>query len=662
MKFLTIICFIILFVALSHQQTMAQPRLVSHFSSEIIGEVGIIFFGTPGPNQVGLVSTLDGNLNRTTDDGKTWNVVFTAVPNDVVTYLTFKDSLEGWASANKTFIHTIDGGLTWQTFLINGAGGAKIHYVPSSGYLFAENCCLGEYFSSDHGNTWLSNTHGQPYFGGDSLVVGITMWVDSITSVSSDGGVTWLDKSIPYSYPAGFGHAIFGMLAADSVPVDETGGDTTFLSTDLGKTWRKGGDMYDFDCDFDCCEWGNSGPFILGPSGAIYSYDEEFGVFVTTDTGLTWQVICVNGETSFPFMDVCEPIIYIAAGQDLFAYPDRPPRQGLAYLVMPNPFVGDTTSILENTGYCATIEQIYLTGSPSFSLQAFGTSPKYSSYDSNFYVISHSEAATCFDTAQLHIQYLMQCQNETFDTTITLYGETPGPSLMTLNLYFKSQTITTAAGDTLEIPIYLSGNTALGTTSITLAFGIDTNVLRPIGFVPSMSGITVGTLAYANGTETVQLQSVGLTINGETLIGYLRCIVYLADTLATTVTLANASLTSTIAPCVALSLTTDSVNLLINGCGDQTLLQFMKTGQIPLGIQSIVPNPSTDAVQISFINPTSSAMSYHVFDALGQTRHSGVTASDALSLDVSSLPQGVYFFRATNGTGYSASSKLVIVR
>jgi hypothetical protein len=177
-----------------------------------------------------------------------------------------------------------------------------------------------------------------------------------------------------------------------------------------------------------------------------------------------------------------------------------------------------------------------------------------------------------------------------------------------------------------------------------------------------MSGITVGTLAYANGTETVQLQSVGLTINGETLIGYLRCIVYLADTLATTVTLANASLTSTIAPCVALSLTTDSVNLLINGCGDQTLLQFMKTGQIPLGIQSIVPNPSTDAVQISFINPTSSAISYQVFDALGQTRLKGVSISDALSLDVSSLPQGIYFFRATNGSGFSASSKVVIVR
>src|SRR5665213_1607877 len=158
-----------------------QQRLVAHFSTGISQEAGVFFFGTPGPNQVGLVATLDGNLNRTIDGGKTWSVVFTCVPGDVVTYLTFKNSLEGWASANETFIHTVDGGLTWQTFLINGAGGAKIHYVPASDYLFAENSSLGEFYSSNHGNTWISNTHGQPFFGGDSLVVGITAWLDNIT-------------------------------------------------------------------------------------------------------------------------------------------------------------------------------------------------------------------------------------------------------------------------------------------------------------------------------------------------------------------------------------------------------------------------------------------------------------------------------------------------
>ena len=157
-------------------------------------------------------------------------------------------------------------------------------------------------------------------------------------------------------------------------------------------------------------------------------------------------------------------------------------------------------------------------------------------------------------------------------------------------------------------------------------------------------------------------KSDSITLNGESLIGYLRCIVYLSDTLATTVTLQSASLSSANAPCVALSLSTDSMNILINGCGDQTLLQFMKTGTITLSIQSIVPNPATDAVQISFINPTSSAISYQVFDALGQTHLRGVTGENALSLNVSTLPQGVYFFRATNANGFSASSKLVVVR
>ena len=159
------------------------------------------------------------------------------------------------------------------------------------------------------------------------------------------------------------------------------------------------------------------------------------------------------------------------------------------------------------------------------------------------------------------------------------------------------------------------------------------------------------------------LQSSGLTLNGETLIGYLRCIVYLADTLATSVTLQTPNLTSANVPCTALSLTTDSVNILINGCGDKTLLQFMKTGRLTLGIQSIVPNPSTEIVGINFINPTSSTISYQVVDVLGTVRAEGEVSGNALTLDVQTLANGLYYLRARNAaTGFAASGKFVVAR
>ncbi len=112
--------------------------------------------------------------------------------------------------------------------------------------------------------------------------------------------------------------------------------------------------------------------------------------------------------------------------------------------------------------------------------------------------------------------------------------------------------------------------------------------------------------------------------------------------------------------CIASISVSPSGFTLVPECGYNDLAGFMDSSRVQ--ISSIVPNPAKDAVQISFINPTSSQISYQVFDALGQTRLNGVTDGNVFSLDVSSLPAAMYFFRAANGSGFSASSKLAIVR
>ncbi|HZK75409.1 MAG TPA: T9SS type A sorting domain-containing protein, partial [Candidatus Kapabacteria bacterium] len=125
-------------------------------------------------------------------------------------------------------------------------------------------------------------------------------------------------------------------------------------------------------------------------------------------------------------------------------------------------------------------------------------------------------------------------------------------------------------------------------------------------------------------------------------------------------TLQNASLNSATAPCTALSLTTDSVNILITGCGDQTLLQFMKTGKIPFGIQSITPNPASSEIDIVFEGNLRQPISYELIDALGITRQRGITQERDVSLDATGLSPGIYFFRATTDDGFAVARKVVI--
>ena len=79
--------------------------------------------------------------------------------------------------------------------------------------------------------------------------------------------------------------------------------------------------------------------------------------------------------------------------------------------------------------------------------------------------------------------------------------------------------------------------------------------------------------------------------------------------------------------------------------------------------KSFTLNPAIDIVQINFLNPTSSAISYQLVDMLGTVRAEGSVSGTALSLDVQALPNGLYYLRARNAaTGFIASGKFVVER
>lgn len=67
---------------------------------------------------------------------------------------------------------------------------------------------------------------------------------------------------------------------------------------------------------------------------------------------------------------------------------------------------------------------------------------------------------------------------------------------------------------------------------------------------------------------------------------------------------------------------------------------------------SIYPNPAKDFVII--FNPFKTNSSYTVFDILGnQILNGEINSSDSVSINISSIPQGIYFIRLSNLTGIS---------
>ncbi len=313
----------------------------------------------------------------------------------------------------------------------------------------------------------------------------------------------------------------------------------------------------------------------------------------------------------------------------------------------------DTTIHFVNKNQCDTIVISSLKGSDSLTPSADATLPDSIAPNGSLGVrISISSKDT--NGEQFSVEVLGPAYDSIF--RFQLFRGAP-PNVL---IYVGAASLRIRAGDTIDIPVYLSGNVALvGATSITLPFALDTTVLRVLSFNPALSGITVGSLAYSAGTETVPLQSTDLTVNGETLIGTLRCIVYLADTLQTSVSLAGATLSNEDSRCVSLSLQTNVVNIALTGCGDSTLLRFMKDGTFEPSIASIAPNPITSSLLVRW---NGGGVTYDITDALGILRERNSATSNQSEIDVRSWPSGVYYLRARGVSGMVSMRRFVVAK
>ncbi len=106
---------------------------------------------------------------------------------------------------------------------------------------------------------------------------------------------------------------------------------------------------------------------------------------------------------------------------------------------------------------------------------------------------------------------------------------------------------------------------------------------------------------------------------------------------------------------------TGATATLAPACGDSLLMKTMSGSELLL-IDPPQPNPATDNVTIRFRNMVLQPIQYELYDALGTTRLRGVTQGSDIVLDVSSLPEGIYFFRASSAGAASVSRKIAIAR
>ena len=102
------------------------------------------------------------------------------------------------------------------------------------------------------------------------------------------------------------------------------------------------------------------------------------------------------------------------------------------------------------------------------------------------------------------------------------------------------------------------------------------------------------------------------------------------------------------------------VNLQLS-CEDSILLFYMKTGTIPLRIESIQPNPAREEVVVTTHSSSGALLSYEVFDALGRGMVSGSVASTSFSINVKSFPSGTYYLRVSGG-GFVETKRIAVGR
>ncbi len=594
----------------------------------------------------GLVS---GEILFSSDDGATWDSITSVQGIGSISSPQFqfvygnKDSIvatvlfQGNVGDFSTYlVYSRNLGQNWQ------AQPLETHYPDGLLSLFIppHSCSI----FAEKPNSFYNDTYNFL----ETQLVPFGSWFTSIDSIETGA---WIAGNACAMYISNAGTPIFSSGAAYSL----------FRSTNIGSRWVGVGDQLSGPnmTEIDDIDWQNIS--VVGYGAVVYVgslpwsfFSRSFGIsslWKTTDGG--------NGTLSAAAL---APVMALAhapflSGDDTLSIPSCEASQ----MAVTNFNIGCSLATFDS----ATIAGL----DPSeYSI----TSTHYCGCthvpDSSFITLTPKHAGV--RNVTVHFHYTDDEYNQ-IDTTLPVVLDVKaGGVAVPVSLTLGSSTMVAHAGDTIEIPVYLTSDSTVAfadTTSISLPFALDTNVLKVVSFIPAFGGSPVDSLTYGGGTGassamlTVPLQIKDLTISGKTLIGTLRCVVYLADTLETSISLAGASINSSGAGCIALSTDLGAVNIAITGCGDSTLLRFMRGGTV-FSIASVTPNPAQNVLSVRLENPRGEAGRYQIFNSLGAPEIAGNCSGNAIEFSISPLPNGIYLLQVTSPDGFVSSRRFIVER
>ena len=646
-------------------------------------------------DQVGLVGLNTGSpivpILRTTDGGQTWRPVTTPSSTRAgidVTDIWFRDSQEGWASLfflNELW-HTMDGGLTWNAITMSGGLGAvrqTSHAIVATDWQDP-----GGMFSSSNGGTTFVRTPSAQTVGLDFVddLHGVASGYSTPFMYTSDGGVTWQLSLTNVTNEAfgvyGLKHTCTFYVVPEAIGTSDTG---VLRSTDNGVHWintttqvpRIVGD-------------------IKGIGRTLYIQTREkcapTGLFRSTDEGATW--VSIGGPNTVHdsrFFVLCSGVIYAAdSAGGLYKSTDGgdgyiPPCE--LTLADRGASISPTILQLGAASHCRAKDSsitVYNSGCNGLTINDIHLlhGNDWSATDSLGLSLLDTIVLPLDGVATVRLRYspngrdsandtlVLELQSSSLDTTIRipLLGNwAPIDPAIDSVTFFPSIPDSLSAGERFAVSIFpdrpVSNTTLLSISGIitypTDDFDFDSlsasTGLRLQSSRPMISGSMTRVLFSVSSASGIVLDPARPIVRL-----WLRAVV--ADTTNFRVWLDSVTLNSgdpAYAPCAFSTMFASSS--LRPVCGDGPMRQFL-AGTSLFFAEDPKPNPAIDAVTIRFHNVSSLGIEYSVVDGLGKTRRHGRSSNSDLTLDVSSLPQGVYYFRAVNEWGMQLTKKIVVIR
>ncbi len=622
---LAIPLFLFWVVLLFASGTSAQWRKLATFkipnpSYDVdLGIESIYFLDLPGPPRIGFIglmvptssdSTVDGaQLWKTTDGGISWRKVAPLMGRALIgvgiSDITFKDSLTGWFSLDQSFndsgsvYKTTDAGESWTR--LNGSGwnsNFSLCYHAATDLLFLGSQVASR-VSSDEGATWES----APYF-----FAGCAFASDSI-------GITcgWAQS---YGYP--------------EYPNDYT--------KNGGRTWQTS------NMGTDCMH-----PLAIAGTGTFFATDDSDNrtvnnayfdtlyklLYRSDDSGKTWQFVS-----------------FIPVGDSADYAPTGHLTGDLNHI-----YTQTSAGVLLSTDQGRTWQNLC---GPKFPIQQSGIA--YGGFYQKSQYIYCTDGHEVRDSA--HLWYL---NLDSLNLVSSNFAEQLGNGAKQETIY---------PGDTVRVDYF--SDTALGpevgTDSVFLSISFDALSLALARFELAPGWSIVDSSHSGGNYRLLLVNSDSLALDSSTRIlradfasylaipsskVYLDSVHYYGHRLNCDCAVQSvlAADTSTLATAI------DSVEIDFSGCGDSTILAVMH-GEPVFSIQSIAPNPAENSLRVE---GNGQGVTAELDDALGRSVLGNPTTPQppplgrgwGVTLDVSSVPSGIYYLRLSAG-GYVESRSVVI--